>query len=244
MSTVAASRRWQRSPGSRAPPGSSWQSRRCPMPTRSERSGKVLLEVLELADRLPSKRRGELTYPPLIRLRVVIGLGDRMLAVHDALRARRHPARDRRRDRSRLLHARAARHAGRRRQRVRRARAARETSSPRCPRASSVSGTRRSKPPNAMVRSACSWDDHADRPVLQRAAVPRRRRAQHPSRALRRAHDPGARLHRRWPSSRRCSIDRATGSTSKRWSRRARSTSTRRSAGSARWSATISASRS
>ena len=32
------------------------------------RSGEVLLQVLELADRMPSKRRGELTYPPLIRL--------------------------------------------------------------------------------------------------------------------------------------------------------------------------------
>jgi transcriptional regulator with XRE-family HTH domain len=33
-----------------------------------ERSGEVLIQVLELADRMPSKRRGELTYPPLIRL--------------------------------------------------------------------------------------------------------------------------------------------------------------------------------
>ncbi len=33
-----------------------------------ERSGKVLKDVLELADSLPSRRRGELTYPPLIRL--------------------------------------------------------------------------------------------------------------------------------------------------------------------------------
>jgi transcriptional regulator with XRE-family HTH domain len=33
-----------------------------------ERSGRVLSEVLELADRLPSKPRGALTYPPLIRL--------------------------------------------------------------------------------------------------------------------------------------------------------------------------------
>jgi transcriptional regulator with XRE-family HTH domain len=33
-----------------------------------ERSGEVLVQVLELADRMPSKRRGELTYPPLIRL--------------------------------------------------------------------------------------------------------------------------------------------------------------------------------
>jgi transcriptional regulator with XRE-family HTH domain len=33
-----------------------------------ERSGRVLVDVLELADRMPSKRRGELTYPPLIRL--------------------------------------------------------------------------------------------------------------------------------------------------------------------------------
>jgi uncharacterized protein len=33
-----------------------------------ERSGRVLIDVLELADRMPSKRRGELTYPPLIRL--------------------------------------------------------------------------------------------------------------------------------------------------------------------------------
>lgn len=33
-----------------------------------ERSGAVLIDVLELADRMPSKSRGELTYPPLIRL--------------------------------------------------------------------------------------------------------------------------------------------------------------------------------
>ena len=33
-----------------------------------ERSGEVLIQVLELADRMPSKRRGELTYPPLIGL--------------------------------------------------------------------------------------------------------------------------------------------------------------------------------
>ncbi len=33
-----------------------------------ERSGRVLLDVLELADRMPSRPRGELTYPPLIRL--------------------------------------------------------------------------------------------------------------------------------------------------------------------------------
>jgi transcriptional regulator with XRE-family HTH domain len=33
-----------------------------------ERSGEVMIQVLELADRMPSKRRGELTYPPLIRL--------------------------------------------------------------------------------------------------------------------------------------------------------------------------------
>lgn len=33
-----------------------------------ERSGRVLIDVLELADRMPSKRGGELTYPPLIRL--------------------------------------------------------------------------------------------------------------------------------------------------------------------------------
>jgi transcriptional regulator with XRE-family HTH domain len=33
-----------------------------------ERSGEVLIQVLELADRMPSKPRGELTYPPLIRL--------------------------------------------------------------------------------------------------------------------------------------------------------------------------------
>jgi transcriptional regulator with XRE-family HTH domain len=33
-----------------------------------ERSGRVLPDVLELADRMPSKPRGELAYPPLIRL--------------------------------------------------------------------------------------------------------------------------------------------------------------------------------
>jgi transcriptional regulator with XRE-family HTH domain len=33
-----------------------------------ERSGRVLLDVLELTDRMPSKPHGELTYPPLIRL--------------------------------------------------------------------------------------------------------------------------------------------------------------------------------
>jgi transcriptional regulator with XRE-family HTH domain len=33
-----------------------------------ERSGKVLPQVLELADRMPTKPPGELGYPPLIRL--------------------------------------------------------------------------------------------------------------------------------------------------------------------------------
>jgi hypothetical protein len=33
-----------------------------------ERSGRILIDVLELADCMPSKPRGELTYPPLIRL--------------------------------------------------------------------------------------------------------------------------------------------------------------------------------
>lgn len=33
-----------------------------------ERSGRVLLDVLELADRMPSRPRGDLTYPPLIGL--------------------------------------------------------------------------------------------------------------------------------------------------------------------------------
>jgi transcriptional regulator with XRE-family HTH domain len=32
------------------------------------RSGRVLKDVLDLADSMPSRRRGELTYPPLIRL--------------------------------------------------------------------------------------------------------------------------------------------------------------------------------
>jgi transcriptional regulator with XRE-family HTH domain len=32
------------------------------------RAGRVLIDVIELADRMPSRRRGELTYPPLIRL--------------------------------------------------------------------------------------------------------------------------------------------------------------------------------
>lgn len=33
-----------------------------------ERSGRVLIDVLDLADRMPSKPRGELAYPPLIQL--------------------------------------------------------------------------------------------------------------------------------------------------------------------------------
>ena len=33
-----------------------------------ERAGKVLIDVIELADRMPSKDRGELAYPPLKRL--------------------------------------------------------------------------------------------------------------------------------------------------------------------------------
>ncbi len=33
-----------------------------------ERAGKILPDVLELADRMPSKPRPELAYPPLIRL--------------------------------------------------------------------------------------------------------------------------------------------------------------------------------
>jgi transcriptional regulator with XRE-family HTH domain len=33
-----------------------------------ERAGKVLTDVIELADRMPSRDRGELAYPPLIRL--------------------------------------------------------------------------------------------------------------------------------------------------------------------------------
>ena len=33
-----------------------------------ERSGKILIQVLDLADRMPSKPRGELGYPPLIQL--------------------------------------------------------------------------------------------------------------------------------------------------------------------------------
>jgi transcriptional regulator with XRE-family HTH domain len=32
------------------------------------RSGEILIQVLELADRLPSKPRGELKYPPLMQL--------------------------------------------------------------------------------------------------------------------------------------------------------------------------------
>lgn len=32
------------------------------------RSGEILIGVLELADRLPSKPRGELKYPPLMQL--------------------------------------------------------------------------------------------------------------------------------------------------------------------------------
>ena len=32
------------------------------------RSGEILIQVLELADRLPSKPRGELNYPPLVQL--------------------------------------------------------------------------------------------------------------------------------------------------------------------------------
>jgi len=33
-----------------------------------ERAGRVLIDVIGLADRMPSKPRGELAYPPLIRL--------------------------------------------------------------------------------------------------------------------------------------------------------------------------------
>jgi transcriptional regulator with XRE-family HTH domain len=33
-----------------------------------ERSGRILIDVLDLADSMPSKPRGELTYPPLIQL--------------------------------------------------------------------------------------------------------------------------------------------------------------------------------
>jgi transcriptional regulator with XRE-family HTH domain len=33
-----------------------------------DRSGKILIQVLDLADRMPSKSRGELRYPPLIEL--------------------------------------------------------------------------------------------------------------------------------------------------------------------------------
>ncbi len=33
-----------------------------------ERSGRILIDVLELADNMPSRPRGELRYPPLIRL--------------------------------------------------------------------------------------------------------------------------------------------------------------------------------
>lgn len=33
-----------------------------------ERAGKVLIDVLGLADRMPARPRGELAYPPLIRL--------------------------------------------------------------------------------------------------------------------------------------------------------------------------------
>jgi transcriptional regulator with XRE-family HTH domain len=37
-----------------------------------ERSGRVLKDVLDLADSMPSRRRGALTYPPLIRLNKAI----------------------------------------------------------------------------------------------------------------------------------------------------------------------------
>jgi transcriptional regulator with XRE-family HTH domain len=33
-----------------------------------ERAGSVLIDVLDLADRMPSRPRGELSYPPLMRL--------------------------------------------------------------------------------------------------------------------------------------------------------------------------------
>ncbi len=33
-----------------------------------DRAGKILIQVLDLADRMPSRPRGELRYPPLIRL--------------------------------------------------------------------------------------------------------------------------------------------------------------------------------
>jgi hypothetical protein len=36
-----------------------------------ERSGRVLHDVLDLVDSMPSRRRGELMYPPLIRLNKV-----------------------------------------------------------------------------------------------------------------------------------------------------------------------------
>ena len=52
-----------------------------------ERAGEVLIQVLELADRMPSKQRGELDLPAADPAGVVIGVADRMLAVHDALRA-------------------------------------------------------------------------------------------------------------------------------------------------------------
>jgi transcriptional regulator with XRE-family HTH domain len=40
-----------------------------------ERSGRVLKDVLDLADRMPTRRRGELTYPPLIRLSKPVLIG-------------------------------------------------------------------------------------------------------------------------------------------------------------------------
>ncbi len=68
MSTVAASRRFRRSPESRARLGSSSKISPLTDADALERSGRVLLDVLELADRMPSRPRGELTYPPLIGL--------------------------------------------------------------------------------------------------------------------------------------------------------------------------------
>ena len=161
-------------------------------------------QVLDLAESLPFRAAAELAYPPLIRLRGMSELGDRLLAVHDALDAARHPARDRRRHRARLLHARTARHAGPRRQRVRRPGSRTRRCSRRCRRASrSAARSLEQAERDGQVR--LRWEQHADRPVPQRAAVPRSRRRRTCGRFRSRIARSRCSTARRWRCSRRCS---------------------------------------